>query len=73
MAVMRADLTLKQKQSFRETPRNLALIIGAVAAFTAAFAGLIGFKLGQRESAGRIILRLPQGTTISIPTPQAMP
>ena len=44
MAVMKADLLLKTKQAFWESPRNLALIIGAVAAI----AGLVGFKLGTQ-------------------------
>jgi hypothetical protein len=44
-SLMRADLALKTKQAFWETPRNLAIIIGAVAAI----AGVLGFKIGQRE------------------------
>ena len=44
IAVMKVDLLLKRRQSFWETPRNLALIITAVAAI----AGLIGFKLGSQ-------------------------
>jgi len=35
MAVMRADLELKQKQSRWETPRSLAMILLAVAALAA--------------------------------------
>lgn len=43
VALMKADLLLKTKQAFWESPRNLALILTAVAAI----AGLIGFKLGS--------------------------
>ncbi len=46
-AIMRADLALKQKQAFWETPRNLVIIIGTIVAATAAIAGVVGFKLGQ--------------------------
>jgi hypothetical protein len=51
MAVMKADLLLKTKQTFWETPRNLALIIGAVAAI----AGLVGFKLGSQPPQAVIV------------------
>jgi hypothetical protein len=44
-AVMQADLDLKRKQSFWETPRNIVLIVTAAAGI----AGLLGFKLGQHE------------------------
>jgi hypothetical protein len=44
VAVMKVDLLLKRRQHFWETPRNLALIIAAVAAI----AGVIGFKLGSQ-------------------------
>jgi hypothetical protein len=47
MAVMGADLKLKQKQAFWETPWNLVVIISAIAAATAAIAGLAGYKLVQ--------------------------
>lgn len=43
-ALMKVDFLLKQRQSFWETPRNLALIITAVAAI----AGFVGFKLGNQ-------------------------
>jgi hypothetical protein len=45
IAIMQADLLLKSKQGFWETPRNIALIVAAVAAI----AGVLGFKLGQHE------------------------
>jgi hypothetical protein len=45
IALMQADLLLKSKQGFWETPRNIALIVAAAAGI----AGVLGFKLGQRE------------------------
>ncbi len=36
IAVMRADLQLKSKQAFWETPRNLVIIIGTISALAAA-------------------------------------
>jgi hypothetical protein len=61
VAVMQADLTLKTRQAFWETPRNI--IIGAAA--IAAVAGALGFKLGQKEPVApppqTIILQLPPG------------
>jgi hypothetical protein len=41
------DEKLRAKQLVWETPRNLAILVGAVAAVS----GLLGFKLGQREPA----------------------
>jgi hypothetical protein len=45
MALMQADIALKKKQTAWETPRNIALLAGAVAAI----AGVLGFKLGQNS------------------------
>jgi hypothetical protein len=42
---MRADINLKTKQAFWETPRNIVLIVAAAAGI----AGVLGFKLGQKE------------------------
>ena len=57
VAVMQADLKLKQKQAFWETPRNLAVIYGALVAGTAAIAGLAGYKLGQSSSPVQVIFQ----------------
>ena len=56
VAIVRADLNLTTKQAFWETPRNLAVIIGAVAAGTAAIAGLAGYRLGQGSNAPQNII-----------------
>ena len=45
--LLAVKLSLKRKQEFWETPRNLAILVGV----TAAIAAAIGFWLG-RESAG---------------------
>jgi type II secretory pathway component PulM len=42
--LMQADLKLKQAQAFWETPRNLAILVGTVAAI----AGVLGYKLGSQ-------------------------
>jgi hypothetical protein len=46
--LMRADLALKQKQAFWETPRNITILVGAVSALVAAVAGAAGYKLGSQ-------------------------
>ncbi len=63
---MRADLALKQKQAFWETPRNLVVSAAALTAIVATLAGLAGFKLGQNSpptqivfQPGSIVLRQP--------------
>ena len=42
LELMRMDLQLKTKQAFWETPRNIAILVGAVAAI----AGTLGYKIG---------------------------
>jgi hypothetical protein len=46
-SLMAADLKLKQRQSFWETPRNLVLMFAAFAAIVATVAGLAGYKAGS--------------------------
>jgi hypothetical protein len=48
--------------SFWETPRNLALIVAAAAGI----AGVLGFKLGQREPLQPQMV-FPPGTIITVP------
>ena len=64
---MQADLKLKQKQAFWETPRNLVVIIGAIAAAVAAFAGLTGYKLGQNSAPVQVIFQ--PGSIVASPAP----
>jgi hypothetical protein len=45
-ALLAVDLSLRRKQEFWETPRNIAILVGV----TAAIAAAIGFWIGSRES-----------------------
>jgi hypothetical protein len=72
LAVMQADLELKQKQSFWEAPKALAALFAAFAAIVALLAGLTGFQLGRDASqrpAQNITLHFdyPPGTVITVP------
>jgi hypothetical protein len=54
--LMRADLALKRKQAFWETPRNIVLLVAAVAGA----AGVLGFKLGQNSPPVQpIVIQVP--------------
>lgn len=59
-----ADTTLKTKQSYWETPKALAIIIGATAAVFSVMAGLAGYKLASTPPAQ--VFQLPPGTTITV-------
>ena len=61
VAVMKVDLLLKRRQSFWETPRNLALIIAAVAAP----AGVVGFKLGTQPPQA-IVVQFQQPLAVKV-------
>jgi hypothetical protein len=67
-AVMRADLALKQKQAFWETPRNLVVVLGAFAAIVATLAGLAGYKFAQQSGAPTQIIFQP-GSIVVAPAP----
>ena len=43
-ALIEIDVLLKRRQAFWETPRNLAILIGVVAAL----AGTLGFQFGSK-------------------------
>lgn len=63
MAVMGADLKLKQKQAFWETPWNIALLLGVAVAI----AGVLGFKLGQNSPPVQVIFQ--PGSIVVPPAP----
>jgi hypothetical protein len=56
--LLMVDLDLRRKQGFWETPRNIAILLGATAAIVGAAAGFVGFKIGQTP-APPIIINLP--------------
>jgi len=56
-ALMRADLALKQKQAFWETPRNIAILLGAVAGLTGVVFGILGYKIGQNSPPTQIVFQ----------------
>ena len=75
VATMQADLQLKKRQAFWETPRNVALIGAAIASLFAAglgAAGVLGYKLGQREPIGTgTTIVVQPGATLVTQTPSA--
>jgi hypothetical protein len=54
-----ADLNLRRKQDIWEHPRNIALLVAATAAIVSAFAGFVGFKIGQTPGPPPVIINLP--------------
>jgi hypothetical protein len=58
-ALTEIDIMLKRKQTFWETPRNLAIIGGVVVAIIGAVAGVLGFQLGSRPPQ-QIVVHLDQ-------------
>jgi hypothetical protein len=66
VALMQADLDLRKKQIAWETPRNIAILAGAVAAITAAVAGWTGYRIGQNEPRSAPQIVLTPGTTIQV-------
>jgi hypothetical protein len=57
-ALLAFDLSLRRKQEFWETPRNIAILVGIVAAIAAA----IGFWIGSRESPAPSVRPVGAGT-----------
>jgi len=57
--LLMADLTLRRKQVAWETPRNIAILAGAVAAIAATVGGLAGYKIGQTPAPPPVIINLP--------------
>jgi hypothetical protein len=45
--LLMADVALRTKQKTWETPRNIAIMLGAWAAIVAAVAGVLGYKIGS--------------------------
>jgi hypothetical protein len=53
---MQADLDLKTKPPFWETPRNLAILLGAVIVIIGSLSAYFGYSLGQDMSRPRTII-----------------
>ena len=70
MEQMRADIDLKRKQIAWETPRNLAIIVGAVVAISAAVGGWTGYQIGRSPAPAQFVLS--PGTVIQV-APAAKP
>ena len=58
-ALTEIDILLKRRQTFWETPRNLAIIVGVAVAVFGALAGVAGFQLGSRPPQ-QIIVHMDQ-------------
>lgn len=57
--LLMVDLNLRRKQDFWESPRNIAILIGATAALFGTLAGLAGYKFGSTPSQPPVIINLP--------------
>jgi hypothetical protein len=63
---MQADLTLKRRQAFWETPKGFAAVIAALAVTIGAIGGIVGYQIGRTPQAVTQQVILPPGTTIQI-------
>jgi hypothetical protein len=59
LELLKMDIELRRKQTFWETPRNLAIVLGAMAAIFAAVFGALGYKIGQTPAPPPVIINLP--------------
>jgi hypothetical protein len=57
--LLMSDVRLRRKQEFWETPRNIGILLGVVAALVGAGAGVLGYKIGQTPAPPPIIINLP--------------
>jgi len=56
--LLKMDVNLRKKQVAWETPRNIAILAGAVAALSGGLAAWIGYKVGSTPPAP-IVIQLP--------------
>jgi hypothetical protein len=57
--LLMADINLRRKQDFWETPRNVAVLLAAMAAIFAAVFGVLGYKIGSTPSQPTVIIQFP--------------
>ncbi len=69
VAVMQADLRLEGRQGFWETPRNIVIIFGAVAAVFGTLGGLVGFKIAQAPPPAPPQVIFQPGSIVVTPAP----
>ena len=62
---MEVDIEFKQRQLFRETPRNLAIVVGTAVAV----AGWAGYKLGSQPPQVIQVQLLAPIPALTAPTP----
>jgi hypothetical protein len=60
LELLKMDIELRRKQIAWETPRNIAILAGAVAAIAATVGGLAGYRIGQTPPQ-QIIINVPPG------------
>ena len=60
--LLKMDIELRRKQLFWETPRNLAIVVGAAVALSAALAGWLGYQTGRNPPPppAPIIIQVPK-------------
>jgi hypothetical protein len=60
--LLKMDIELRRKQLFWETPRNLAIVVGAAVALSAALAGWLGYQTGRNPPSppAPIIIQVPK-------------
>jgi hypothetical protein len=57
--LLKMDIELRRKQVAWETPRNIAILAGAVAALAGIVFGVLGYKIGQTPSPPPIVITVP--------------
>lgn len=53
------DVQLRRKQVAWETPRNIAILAGAVAALAGVLGGYLGFQAARAPTPAPIIIQVP--------------
>ena len=54
----RADIVLRRKQAFWETPKAILLVVATTAAIVGGLAGALGYKIGTTPAAP-IVIQMP--------------